>query len=197
MNDHDQRNPDRTDRSQWASALDVTPDPDLEERTVALLRRKRVLRAPGSPPWIYYARMAAAIGIIFAAGLATGVILTTRTYAEQTPPGDSATRVRRAGSEYVEALAAARAFDSASAAVSEAALATFAGAARELERLAGSDAVAERITAVLMHPLRIDATALGDLSVEVTGPARTERLSDRVLVRTNDGAVTVVIRDER
>jgi hypothetical protein len=38
---------------------------------------------------------------------------------------------------------------------------------------------------------------IDDVTVEVTGPAAIERLSDRILVRTHDGAVTVVIRTDR
>lgn len=135
MNDHDDRRSGRAEHAAWGSLLDAEPDPSLEERTVALLRRKGVLREPGPAPWIRYAGMAAAIGVIFAAGLATGMSLAA--YQQHIPAEDSATPVQRAGSEYV------------------------------------------------------------DVSVEVTGPATIERLRDRILVRTHDSTVTVVIRSER
>jgi hypothetical protein len=98
--------------------------------------------------------MAAAIGAVFAAGMATGLRFAPQ--VAQTPE-DSATRVQRAGSEYVEALAAVETLEPASGPAGEVALTTFAGAARELGRLAGGEGLAQRLTAVLAHPAPSDS----------------------------------------
>lgn len=122
--DHDERD-DLSPAERGAFAAlprEVTPHPELEERTVAALQRAGVLPTPisvapshgrvahgGRRFWIPVA--AAAALSLFTSGLVVGQYLGSRTTAlafiqGRATASEAAERVERAGNRYVQALAA-------------------------------------------------------------------------------------------
>lgn len=129
------------ERARWeALPTGRMPPPELEERVVRALRHERLLR-PGKPRWPrnaagIAASIAAAV-MIFAAGLVVGSGLAP---GRITPVNgaDPVLQLQQAGSAYVHALSrlersAGAAPDTAS--ITQVALSTFEGAAREITRL--------------------------------------------------------------
>lgn len=137
--------PDLTpeERARWeALPVERTVPPALEERVVRALRRQRLVRPVVPGRWPRLAVGIAAAVAIFALGMIAGTRLVVRpadTSAGVT--GEPALQLQQAGSAYIQALARLEpwAGDPAdSVIVSQVALRTFEGAAREISRLSST-----------------------------------------------------------
>ena len=150
-------------RALAALAREEAPPSDLEERTVALLRRTGHLPTPitvasrhaaKSPSWKWIGLGVAAALMLFASGMAVGQYMGLQSASAIFTSGRSAAevadRLDRSGSKYIEALASLQQLPSTANAVDkqrarETALRVLGAAAEQISHLAPDDPLAAAV----------------------------------------------------